>query len=283
MFTPFVSIKTALAALITASVMGAPLPAFSALSRTATSSPAPSATLAQTDGVLVAGLPFRLPIRSSSPFRFGGFARACASVDGAMDVNALQQTFAPVAPPIQAAEDMTTAETPVDQTALAHPTILVRVPDSPGATLTFTLQDEAATTELYMTQFELTGAEKGIVGIQIPATAAPLEVGQTYAWQALLSSSCGPNLGDFRISIGSSLERVELDGQLEAIEQAPMSDRLAMYAEAGIWQETVSTLAALRLENPDDVAMNEAWSSLMQLVELGELAADPILQIHHVE
>lgn len=279
MSQPFVPVKTALAALITASVLGAPLPALSAMSGTSLSSEARSAAVAQTDGVLVAGLSFSLPVRSSR-WRFGGFARACASADGSMDVTALQDTFAPVAPPLQAGEGITADEAPVNQTVLAHPTILVRVPDLPSATISFTLQNEDATAELYSTQFELTGDEKGIVGIQIPTSAEPLAVGQKYAWQALISSSCGPNLGDFRLGIGSWLERVESTSQLDAIEQAPMRDRLTLYAEAGIWQETVSTLAQLRLENPGDTDMNESWASLMQSVNLEELAADPILQIH---
>lgn len=279
MSKPFIPVKTALATLISASVLGAPLPALSALSRSVSSSQAPATVVTHGDGVLVAGLSFRLPVRQSR-WRFGGFARACTSADGSLDVTALQQSFSPVVPPAQAQEGMAIDAAPVDQTALAHPTILVRVPDLPGATLSFTLQNEDATAELYATQFELTGGEKGIVGIQIPDTAAPLAVGQTYAWQVLLSSSCGPSLGNFRLSTGSWLERVEPTYQLEAIEQAPMSDRPALYADAGIWQEMVSTLAVLRLENPDDIAMNESWSSLMQSVNLEELANDPILDIH---
>ncbi|NET49710.1 MAG: DUF928 domain-containing protein [Merismopedia sp. SIO2A8] len=238
----------------------------------------------RSDETLVAGLSFRLRVRPSR-WRFGGFARACATNSEAIDVNNLRQVLAPVAPPTQANEGTAEDNSPVDQTVESHPTILVRVPDLPGATITFTLQDEGLpgegpTEELYATGFQLTGEEKGIIGIQIPSTAPSLEVGQKYAWQVLLSSSCGPNSGEFRISTGSWLERVAFDRSLAGVDQMPMRDRPALYAAAGIWQETVSTLAQLRYQNPADVEMNESWSSVMQSVDLGELASDPILQIH---
>lgn len=280
MSKPFVPRKAMLAVLIITSVLGAPLPALSALSRVnPVSSENTSSLTEQYDGVLVAGLSFRLPIRASR-WRFGGFARACAAETNALDINALQQAFTPVAPPLQPGETESSEDAPVDLTVSAHPTILVRVPDLPGATLTVTLQNEDATAELYATQVELTGNEKGIVGIQVPTDVAPMEVGQKYAWQAMISASCGAGLGNFRLSTGSWLERVEPDSQLATVDQLPLRDRPNIYASAGIWQETVSTLAELRLQEPNDGQLNESWSSVMESVGLDALAADPILLIH---
>lgn len=276
-----ISHRSVLAVLVTASCWGTlQLPTTAATSyalQRGAVEQASDSTLS--DGILVAGLSFRLPVRASR-WRFGGFARSCSATTEAIDFNDLQQSFAPIAPPVQPSESMDSESAPVDYTVSAHPTIFVRVPDLPGATVGFTLQNEDETEELYSTQFELDGTEGGIVGIQIPASSPSLEVGQKYIWKVMLSSSCGGNSGDFRLATNSWIERVEPQGALTSVSQVPMRDRPALYAEAGVWQETLSSLAELRMQNPNDAELSESWSSLMESVNLGEYSSEPILRIH---
>lgn len=276
-----ISQTSVLAALVTASFWGTlQLPTTAATSyalQRGAVEQASDSTLS--DGVLVAGLSFRLPVRASR-WRFGGFARGCAAATEAVDFNDLQQSLAPIAPPVQPNESIDPEDVPVDYTVSAHPTIFVRVPDLPGATVGFTLQNEESTEELYATQFELDGTEGGIVGIQIPTSSPSLEVGQKYTWQVLVSSSCGGNSGEFRLTTNSWIERVELQGALMSVSQVPMRDRPALYAEAGVWQETLSSLVELRMQNPSDAEISESWSSLMESVNLGEYSSEPILRIY---
>jgi len=279
-----ISPKTLLSTFVTASVVSAvQLSAVAATSYLSHSSSSQQSILGHhEDAVLVAGLSFRLPVRASR-WRFGGFARGCTANPTAVNFANLQQTLAPIAPPLQAGEGHQGEDSPVDYTISEYPTVFIRVPDLQSATVNFTLQNEDGTEELYATQFDLTGQEEGIIGVQIPTTVAPLEVGQTYAWQVLVSASCGQDSGEFRLNAGSWLKRVAPEGALASIDQVPMRDRPEIYAEAGIWQETVSTLAELRLHAPTDSAIIESWSSLMESVDLGEFATEPILQIYTEE
>lgn len=275
-----ISQKTVLATLVATSILSTlQLPSIAASTRGLFHENAGVTNESLSDGILVAGLRFRLPVRASR-WRFGGFARGCAAESETVNFDDLQQSLTPIAPPVQQSETLDPESAPVDYTVSAHPTIFVRVPDLPGATVGFTLQNEEETEELYATQFELDGTEGGIVGIQIPTSSPSLEVGQKYIWKVLVSSSCGVNNGEFRLATNSWIERVEPQGALTSVSQVPMSDRPALYAEAGIWQETLSSLAELRMQNPSDASLNESWSSLMESVDLGEYASEPILRIY---
>ncbi|NET49709.1 MAG: DUF928 domain-containing protein [Merismopedia sp. SIO2A8] len=246
--------------------------------------------------MLVAGLPFRLPIRASR-WRFGAFARGCnqgvrsaylsaasRSADVSEDTRsfqALQTILTPITPPLQESEGH--QGTPVDHTLTAHPIVFLRMPSLPGGTVDFTVQNEAGTEQLYEATFELTTQEEGIVGIQIPETALPLEVGQIYAWQVMVTSSCPQPEYNFRLHTGSWIERVAADEGMATIEQVEMRDRLPLYAEAGLWIDTLSTLAQLRWQYPNDADLNESWTSLMESVDLSEFATKPILHIYSSE
>jgi hypothetical protein len=51
-----------------------------------------------------------------------------------------------------------------------------------------------------------------------------------------------------------------------------------VYAQAEIWQETISILAQLRHDRPTDTAVTEAWKELIDSVELDEaIATAPLL------
>jgi hypothetical protein len=187
-------------------------------------------------------------------------------------------SIAPVTPPTQPEEISSKEEAPVDSTASAHPTLFVNIPaEIPGATAELTLQNEAGDQQLYSTTFSLTG-KPGIVGIRIPENVAPLQVGQKYLWQ--VSVVCNPNKPEDRLFAMSWVERVALDPTVASqINQATPSEKSALYAEAGIWQDTLSSLAELRLSNPNDQSVAQDWASLMQSVNLQDFANKPVVQI----
>jgi hypothetical protein len=187
-------------------------------------------------------------------------------------------SIAPVTPPIRPEESSSDKEAAVDSTASAHPTIFVNIPaEVPAATAQLTLQNEAGDQELYSTTFALTG-KPGIVGIRIPDSVPPLQVGQKYLWQ--VSVACNPNKPEERLFAMSWVERVALDPTVASqINQATLREKSALYAEAGIWQDTLSTLAELRLSNPNDQSVAQDWASLMQSVNLQDFANKPVVQI----
>lgn len=256
--------KTTLAAILIAGLLGtSELPAL-ALSRV-TQARQPSPTSQDT---LVAGrLGFRLRVRPSR-YRIGGISRgSCPPV-----------TIAPVAPPMRPEEITPEQDAAVDSTTSAHPTLFVNIPDGlPATTAQLTVQNEAGDQELYSTSFTLSG-KPGIVGIRIPDTAPALEVGQKYLWQ--VSVTCDPSKPEDQLFAMSWVERVALDSDLaRQVNQATPREKSTLYAEAGIWQDTVSTLAELRLSNPNDPSVAQDWASLMQSVNLSDLANKPVVQI----
>ena len=261
---PSTSFKITLATLLAAGFLGTSVLPVLALSRFSQARESSSGS----QGILVAGrLGFRLRVRPSR-FRVGGFARgSCPPV-----------TIAPVTPPTRPEETASDKEAPVDSTASAHPTLFVNIPaEMPGATAQLTLQNEAAEQELYSTKFALTG-KPGIVGIRIPESVPPLQVGQKYLWQ--VSVVCNANKPQERLFTMSWVERVALDPTVASqINQASLREKSALYAEAGIWQDTLSSLAELRLSNPNDQSVAQDWASLMQSVNLQDFANKPVVQI----
>lgn len=221
--------------------------------------------------LLIAGrLGFKLNLRPSV-YRIGGFTRGSCS----------PKDITVISPPIRPEEGYpkpNVESVAVDSTVSAHPTLFVNIPAEVSATTAELLvQNEAGDREIYDTTFKLTG-KPGIVGIRIPNTAPPLEVGQKYQWQ--FSVLCDPNDSTDRLSTSSWIERVSIDPTLASrIERATPREQLSLYAEAGIWQDMLSTLGELLYSNPNDQSLVQDWTSLMQTVNLNNFATQPIVQI----
>jgi hypothetical protein len=76
------------------------------------------------------------------------------------------------------------------------------------------------------------------------------------------------------------VRRVELSADiLRELDAADPRQKTVIYAENGIWQDALGTLAAARRANPNDTDLAADWESLLDSVKLGEIAAEPILPI----
>jgi hypothetical protein len=179
-------------------------------------------------------------------------------------------TATALVPPLQ---ERMTAELPVDKTIAERPTFFVNVP-AVAAAAQFTLQTEALTEEIpskeiHNVKFKLTG-KPGIVGISLPSSVPALQIGQKYLWQ--MAVQCNPRDRSNDSVVMGWIERV----------QPPAADGgnpLNTLAEAGIWQDTMSTLALRRYEQPDDRTTTEDWASLMEDAEMPQFKDTPIVQI----
>jgi hypothetical protein len=58
--------------------------------------------------------------------------------------------------------------------------------------------------------------------------------------------------------------------------QATPYERVAIYAKAGLWYETVESLLELRRKYPNDKNLAEAWKTLLKTVMLDEISSAPI-------
>lgn len=156
-----------------------------------------------------------------------------------------------------------------------YPTFLVYIPpcDETDVQAKFVLE-EAGGIDIYSTVIESlpTG---GIISISLSKNEStePLKIGQSYRWFLYIES-------DSSESIQGTIQRVQPSNTLtEALKTAKPQELPTLYQQEGIWYEAISSLAELRRQNPNDLALTEQWKSLLQSVELEDLIDFPLLAI----
>jgi hypothetical protein len=158
-------------------------------------------------------------------------------------------------------------------TVAERPTFWFYVPYTltPAHRLEFVLQDETGN-DIYKTSFTQSGTSPGVVGVELPSTAAPLEAGKMYHW--FFSIECSP---DEAVLVDGWVQRVPLNALLERqLEQATPKEKIALYANNHIWHEALTSLAELRRQNPEDDKLKEDWVTLLQSIDLNAIAQEPI-------
>jgi hypothetical protein len=120
----------------------------------------------------------------------------------------------------------------------------------------------------------------GVMSVSIPANknVSPLQVGKNYRWSISLICDTldrGPD-----VSAAGMVRRVELSADiLRELDAADPRQKTVIYAENGIWQDALGTLAAARRANPNDTDLAADWESLLDSVKLGAIAKEPIVEI----
>jgi hypothetical protein len=171
-------------------------------------------------------------------------------------------------------------------TVSGHPTLLLYVPPTSAGEAQFILQDDSGpdeVREIYQTKFALpkdlteTG---GLVTIEIPKSLPALEVGKTYTYYATLICSPGDS-GGINYDQGS-ITRVEVPSQIAQVQknqelspEQSLWQQAMLYAESGIWLDTVNSLISLMEYEPDNQDLQSQWVSLMRsdVVNLDEAIA----------
>ncbi|APB34539.1 hypothetical protein GlitD10_2210 [Gloeomargarita lithophora Alchichica-D10] len=125
-----------------------------------------------------------------------------------------------------------------------------------------------------------TSSGGGIGSLTLPATVAPLAVGQEYEWS--IAVQCGVDgmasePDAWMIALGR-IERVSPENpQLTgALTQANLGDYPAILAEAGIWYDALQMLVALRRQNPTDQELLLDWGNLLGKIGFGAIANQPL-------
>ncbi len=163
-------------------------------------------------------------------------------------------------------------------TVSGNPTLFLYVPQTTAKSAQFVVSD-AKGNEVYLTSLALTGTP-GVVQLSLPSTVS-LETGQNYRWGFLLTcnlengSDLPENafvLGDLKRTDLTSEQKTKLAQAKEPLKQAEV------YAEARIWQETLTILAQLRQNRPDDSNISKAWEELLDSVGLDAIATAPLVK-----
>ena len=170
-------------------------------------------------------------------------------------------------------------------TAQAYPRFFWYLPQTSAEGIEFILRDEN-NVEVYSTQYRLTpfvntlDSNQRFMSLQLPAfsTLKPLEIGKEYYWELSLVCNIFDRSAD--IVVEATVERVSLKPELRSqIQQATPTEKIALYANQRLWHETLMTLLELRLWNPDDSNLADAWNKLLRSVDLNNLSEQSLTDI----
>lgn len=181
--------------------------------------------------------------------------------------------------------DSLVALTPSDQevqlTTAEHPTFFFYIPKSAQKTqeLKFVLQEgDAQTTKpLYQTTFTLV-EKKGIVSVSTPGDQPLLKTDKEYTWTFSISYPLEPDV--FPKSITGKIQRVQDEIIANQIQQTTQPlDQARIYATAGLWENSLSILANLRRQHPNDPDVQQSWADFLESENLKAVANEPLLSI----
>ena len=173
-------------------------------------------------------------------------------------------------------------------TTSEHPTFWFFIPYNPSSIMTmeFVLKDESQQPSKTIYRNFLNKPERpGIISVSTDTSTPPLEIShkkqkKMYHWFLKVRVQCNPQQPANLHYVEGWIERTDLNSELGTrFEQLTSLEKVAFYAEKGIWHNAVTNLAELSLANPNDnnVKFLAEWKSLLQSVDLKNLANYPLI------
>ena len=205
--------------------------------------------------------------RGNVRFAPPGEAAPLSSVSGGSRGD--EGTLSPGGPGLEAIALLPTTQH--GRTMSARPTFFVYVPPTSTDKVFFSIQDQAGNHH-YQTTLEINGGGS-IVSFTLPETAPELAMDTDYLWFFVPLDASG-RLQPDSYSVTGWVKRVE------AIDTEPDAEALALataYAEAGVWYDTLTTLAMAQVNQPDNLTLANEWRNLLGQVGLEAIAATPVL------
>ncbi|HLO52354.1 MAG TPA: DUF928 domain-containing protein [Kamptonema sp.] len=165
--------------------------------------------------------------------------------------------------------------TKLGRTVAARPTFFVYVPEGTRKQIFFSLQTTDRKPH-YQTTFEISG-KQGILSFTLPADAPELEVGKDYLWFFAVIEP-GQVLQPGNYGVNGWVKRVPAPVARETNKQLTAVKEAELYAESGIWYDTLAVLAAARRSQPENQTLVSEWNSLLKQVGLDRLTAIPLVE-----
>lgn len=166
----------------------------------------------------------------------------------------------------------------IGRTVSEYPEFFFYLPQSEAKVAEFVLQDDKGK-QIYQTTLNINNSS-GVIGISIPTNknVSPLQIGKNYSWSiALICDDQDRSADVFQRGI---VRRVEVSADIRSqLQKAEPRLKAVIYAQTGIWQDALSTLIAARRANPNDADLAADWKILLDSVNLGKIAAEPIAPI----
>lgn len=168
------------------------------------------------------------------------------------------------------------------KTIAPHPTFWFYLPDSNSSlrSIEFVLQDEQDN-DVYRSPVSIP-QKPGIISVRLPSTLTPLQINQNYHWflKTTIVTSCDRTEPVIAKDVVEGwVQRVSPNPTFASqLKSAPPWQQVMLYAQNGLWYDTLTTLAQLRLTNPQDGTLKADWNQLLQSAGLGEIASQSFVQ-----
>lgn len=194
---------------------------------------------------------------------------------------AIASPGSPITPPSGAGSQPTGPKPPIllvpsterELTIASHPTLFAYIPQA--GWVEFGLTEAKTAGAIYTTKFVVQAP--GIVQITVPKSVPPLAIGKTYRWYVSVVND--PKQPQEASSVQGQLQRVEPSTNLrQQLAHAVPGELPAIYAEAGLWYETLTTLAELRSVYPQDGRLAAAWRDLLMQNGLNAVASADLIE-----
>lgn len=135
---------------------------------------------------------------------------------------------------------------------------------------------EEATQAIVWNQVVL-APQPGIVSVRLPAHGPELVPDKEYGWYVMVQ--CDPRQLAANPIIYSYIKRVQPASDLSRqLQKASLQQHPAIYAAAGIWFETLTSLTELRRIQPQNQEYSEDWRSLLESVKLHKIVQQPLVE-----
>jgi Domain of Unknown Function (DUF928) len=172
-------------------------------------------------------------------------------------------------------------------TKMEHPTFWFYVPYAKPALvdISFKLQDESNPEDpkiIYQNATIAPTSTAGMIRIALPKSSPNLAANRPYHWFLELNMGC--TNGQRPIFVQGWIQKVELDRTLsKQIDRATPTEKVALYAENGLWHDALSTLANLRAAKPQDPGLTQDWQNLLESIGLRDLANQPLSESRQID
>ncbi len=156
------------------------------------------------------------------------------------------------------------------------PSFFVFIPQT-SAKVEFTVLTENEDDVVYETTFKPT--KPGVVSVTLPPASSSrkaLDVDKRYIWS--FSMVCDPNDRSADLVVKGWVQRIAPQPELKNdLSNPDPRIRLGAYAKNGLWYETITTLAAMRLKTPNDSTLATEWSDLLKSQGLDSVSSQPLV------
>ncbi|MFQ4167689.1 DUF928 domain-containing protein [Scytonema millei] len=121
--------------------------------------------------------------------------------------------------------------------------------------------------------------KSAIIGVSLKETPASLEIDKRYRWFLKVRVACNSQQTTLDYVEGW-VQRVNLKTALsDRLKQATPQQQAVIYAQEGIWYDALTSLAELRLANPQDSVLAEDWKNLLATIGLEKVVAQPLVRV----